>query len=201
VVAQLTQGDPGVVADDGAGPGPQGRQVGDQVSGGVRGEPGAQVFGAGHDQGPGLVDGLGPFGAGAALGDYQRPDRLHRAVPSLRRARSARREPTDFFVPNWAYVLTNKPPSLVGHICAVQEAASDHADRIWPHFRVYGRSESLLPESTRAAVNTFEKFSGVTDCSEPTRNEIGEREFLSQDQGTTCAAPRAHPRSSWSSST
>jgi hypothetical protein len=43
--AQLTQRDPGVVADDRAGPGPQGRQVGDQVSGGVRGEPGAQVFG------------------------------------------------------------------------------------------------------------------------------------------------------------
>ena len=47
------------------------------------GEPGAQVFGAGHDQGPGLVDGLGPLGAGAALGDHQRPDRLHRAVAAL----------------------------------------------------------------------------------------------------------------------
>jgi len=84
--AQLTQRDPGVVADDGAGPGPQRRQGGDQVSGAVRGEPDVQVFGAGHDQGPGLVDGLGPLGAGAALGDHQRPDRLHRAVPAFRRA-------------------------------------------------------------------------------------------------------------------
>jgi hypothetical protein len=84
--AQLAQRDPGVVADDRAGPGPQGRQAGDQVSGGVRGEPGAQVLGAGHYQGPGLVDCLGPLGAGAALGDRQRPDRLHGAVAAFRRA-------------------------------------------------------------------------------------------------------------------
>jgi transposase len=84
--AELPQRDPGVVADDGAGPGPQGRQLGDQVSGGVRGEPGAQVVGAGHDQGPGLVDGLGPLGAGAALGDHQRPDGLDRAIASFGRA-------------------------------------------------------------------------------------------------------------------
>ena len=84
--AQLAQRDPGGVADDVAGPGPQRRQLGDQVSGRVRGEPGAQVIGAGHDQGPGLVDRLGPLGAGAALGDHQRPDRLDRAVPALRRA-------------------------------------------------------------------------------------------------------------------
>ena len=50
------------------------------------GEAGAQVIGPGQDQGPGLVDRLGPFGAGAALGDHQRPDRLHRAVPAFRRA-------------------------------------------------------------------------------------------------------------------
>ena len=53
---------------------------------GVPGEPGPQVIGAGQDQGPGLVDRLGPLGAGAALGDHQRPDRLDRAVPALRRA-------------------------------------------------------------------------------------------------------------------
>jgi hypothetical protein len=39
----------------------------------VRGEPGAQVFGAGHDQGPGLVDGLGPLGAGAVADPALRP--------------------------------------------------------------------------------------------------------------------------------
>jgi hypothetical protein len=86
--AQLPQRDPGVIADDSAGPGPQGRQLGDQVSGAVRGEPGAQVLRAGHDQGPGLVDRLGPLGAGTALGDHQRPDRLDRAVASLRGAAS-----------------------------------------------------------------------------------------------------------------
>ncbi len=52
----------------------------------MRGEPGAQVLGAGHDQGPGLVDRLGPLRAGAALSDHQRPDRLHRAVASFGRA-------------------------------------------------------------------------------------------------------------------
>ena len=52
----------------------------------VPGEPGPQVIGAGHEQRPGLVDGLGPLGAGAALGDHQRPDRLDRAVAALRRA-------------------------------------------------------------------------------------------------------------------
>src|SRR5207245_2787523 len=84
--AQLAQRDPGVVADDSAGPGPQRRQLGDQVSGGVPGEPDPQVVGPGHDQGPGLVDGLGPLGAGAALGDHQRADRLDGAVPAFRRA-------------------------------------------------------------------------------------------------------------------
>ena len=53
---------------------------------GVPGEPGPQVIGPGHDQGPGLVDRLGPLGAGAALGDHQRADRLDGAVPALRRA-------------------------------------------------------------------------------------------------------------------
>jgi hypothetical protein len=38
------------------------------------------------DQGPGLVDGLDPLGAGAALGDHQRPDRLDGTIPALRRA-------------------------------------------------------------------------------------------------------------------
>ena len=50
------------------------------------GEPGPQVIGPGHDQGPGLVDGLDPLGAGAALGDHQRPDRLHLPVPPFRPA-------------------------------------------------------------------------------------------------------------------
>ena len=56
------------------------------AAGGVPGEPGPEVVGAGQDQGPGLVDRLGPLGAGAALGDHQRPDRLDRAVPALGRA-------------------------------------------------------------------------------------------------------------------
>ena len=58
----------------------------DQVRRGMPGKPGPQVIGAGQDQCPGLVDRLGPPGAGAALGDHQRPDRLHRTVPALRRA-------------------------------------------------------------------------------------------------------------------
>ena len=84
--AQLPQRDAGGIADGVAGPGPQRRQLADQGGDRVPGEPRAQVIGAGHDQGPGLVDGLGPLGAGAALGDHQRPDRLHGAVPALGRA-------------------------------------------------------------------------------------------------------------------
>src|SRR6476646_2635895 len=52
----------------------------------MAGEPGPQVRWPGQDQGPGLVDGLGPLGAGAALGDHQRADRLHCAVAALGRA-------------------------------------------------------------------------------------------------------------------
>ncbi len=84
--SQLPQGDAGGVADDIAGAGPQRRQAGDQAGGRVAGEPGPQVIGAGQDQGPGLVDRLGPLGAGRALGDHQRADRLHGAVAALRRA-------------------------------------------------------------------------------------------------------------------
>ncbi len=83
--AQLTQCDPGGITDHGAGTGPQRGQLGDQVNGGMPGEPGPQAVGAGHDQRPGLVDGLGPLRARAALGDHQRPDRLHRTVAALRR--------------------------------------------------------------------------------------------------------------------
>ena len=75
--SQFPQRDPGGVADNIAGTGPQRRQLGDQGGGRVPGEPRPQVIGPGHDQGPGLVDRLGPLGAGAALGDHQRPDRLH----------------------------------------------------------------------------------------------------------------------------
>jgi hypothetical protein len=50
---EFAQGDPGVVADDSAGPGPQGRQLGDQVSGSVPGEPGAQVLKGRSRSGPG----------------------------------------------------------------------------------------------------------------------------------------------------
>jgi len=84
--SQLPQRDADGVADDVAGAGPQGRHLGHQRGRGVPGEPGSQVIGPGQDQGPGLVDGLGPLGAGAALGDHQRADRLDRAVPALRRA-------------------------------------------------------------------------------------------------------------------
>ncbi len=68
--SQLAQRDPGVVADDVAGAGPQRGQLGDQVVGRVLGEPGADVVGAGQDQCPGLVDCLGPLGTGGALGDH-----------------------------------------------------------------------------------------------------------------------------------
>src|SRR5712691_7693556 len=84
--SQLAQRDPGGVADGAAGPGPQRGRLGHQGGYGVPGEPGPQVIGPGHDQGPGLVDGLGPLGAGAALGDHQRADRLDGAVPAFRRA-------------------------------------------------------------------------------------------------------------------
>src|SRR5215831_17335098 len=49
-------------------------------------EPCPDVIGAGQDQGAGLAGGLDPLGAGGALGDHQRPDRLHLPVPALRRA-------------------------------------------------------------------------------------------------------------------
>ena len=57
--SQLAQRDAGGVADGTAGPGAQRGQPGDQGSGGLPGEAGPQVIGAGQDQGPGLVDGLG----------------------------------------------------------------------------------------------------------------------------------------------
>jgi hypothetical protein len=52
----------------------------------VPGEPGPQVIGPGHDQGPGLAAGLDPLGAGGALGDHQRPDRLDLPVAPFRPA-------------------------------------------------------------------------------------------------------------------
>jgi len=82
--AQLAQRDADRVPGGIARPGPQGRDRLGQRGRGVPGEPGPQVIGAGQEQRPGLVDGLGPLVAGAALGDHQRPDRLHRAVPPLR---------------------------------------------------------------------------------------------------------------------
>ncbi len=68
--AELAQGLQGVVADHAAGPGPQRGKVRDQVRRTVAGEPGADVVGAGQDQGPGLVDRLGPLGPGGALGGH-----------------------------------------------------------------------------------------------------------------------------------
>ena len=56
-----------------------------QGGGRVPGEPGPQIVRAGQDQRTGLVDGLGPLVAGAALGHHERPDRLHRPVAALRR--------------------------------------------------------------------------------------------------------------------
>jgi hypothetical protein len=46
---QLAHRDPGGVADDVAGAGPQRRQLSDQVCGVMLGEPGPQVVGAGQD--------------------------------------------------------------------------------------------------------------------------------------------------------
>jgi hypothetical protein len=83
---QLAQRDAGGIADGAAGPGTQRGQFGDQGSDGVPGEAGPQVIGAGHDQGPGLVDRLGAFSRGAAPGDHQRTDRLDGAIAALRRA-------------------------------------------------------------------------------------------------------------------
>ena len=84
--SQLAQRDADGIADDVAGAGPQRREPGDQGGRGVPGEPGPQVIGPGQDQGPGLVDRPGAFSCGAAPGDHQRADRLHGAVPALRRA-------------------------------------------------------------------------------------------------------------------
>src|SRR6266481_3946959 len=50
------------------------------------GEAGPQVLGPGQDQGPGLVDRLGAFPGGAALGDHERTDRLDGTVAALGRA-------------------------------------------------------------------------------------------------------------------
>jgi hypothetical protein len=61
---------------------PSGGQGGD----GVPGEAGPQIIGAGQGECPGLVERLDPFGAGAAPGDHQHADRLHRAIAALRRA-------------------------------------------------------------------------------------------------------------------
>jgi hypothetical protein len=83
--AELAQRDAGGVAGHVAGPGPQPRDRVRQRSRGELGEPCPQVIGAGQDQGAGLVDGLGPLVAGAALGDHQRADRLDRAVAALGR--------------------------------------------------------------------------------------------------------------------
>ena len=84
--SQLPQRHPGGVADHVTGPGPQQRQFGDQGRDGVPGEPGPQVIRPGHDQGPGLVDGLGPLRAGAALGDHQHADRLDGTIAAFRGA-------------------------------------------------------------------------------------------------------------------
>ena len=59
-----------------AGPGPRRRQLADQGGDRVPGEPRAQVIGPVTVRDLRLVDGLGPLGAGAALGDHQRTDRL-----------------------------------------------------------------------------------------------------------------------------
>jgi len=83
--AQLPQRDADRVLGGITRPRPQRRDRFRQGGGRMPGEPGPQVIRAGHDQRPGLVDGLGPLGPGAALGHHQRPDRLHRPVASLRR--------------------------------------------------------------------------------------------------------------------
>ena len=75
-----------MIPDHAARAGPQRRQLGGQRVGGVPGEPGPDVIGAGQHQSAGLVDGLHPLGAGGALSDHQRPDRLHLPVTALRGA-------------------------------------------------------------------------------------------------------------------
>ena len=84
--SQLAQRDAGGIADGAARPGAQRGQLGDQGRHGVPGEPGTQVLGPGQDQGSGLVDGLGAFPRGTALGDHEGPDGLNGAVAALGRA-------------------------------------------------------------------------------------------------------------------
>ena len=83
--AQLPQRDADCVLGGVARAGPQRRDGAGQGGGRVPGEPGPQIVRAGQDQRTGLVDGLGPLVAGAALGHHERPDRLHRPVAALRR--------------------------------------------------------------------------------------------------------------------
>jgi hypothetical protein len=84
--SQLAQRDPGRVTGDVAGPRPQRRDRGHQGRRGVLGEPGPQVVGASHDQGPGLAVRPGAFSRGAAPVGHQRADRLHGAIAALGRA-------------------------------------------------------------------------------------------------------------------
>ena len=81
-----------------AGPGPQRRQLGDQVSGRVRGEPGAQVFGAGHDQ------------ARAWLMAWVRSARAALATISARIASTAPSRPFDAprALPDWPPVRADR---------------------------------------------------------------------------------------------
>jgi len=83
--AQLPQRDADRVPGGVARAGPQRRDGAGQGGGRMPGEPGPQVIRASQDQRTGLAAGLGPLVAGAAPGDHQRPDRLHRAVASLGR--------------------------------------------------------------------------------------------------------------------
>jgi hypothetical protein len=88
------------------------------------GEASSQVIWASHDQGPGLIDRLGAFSCGAAPGDHQRTDRLHGAIPSLRRTA----DPAGLGGPGGADGVQRAGLALPAAILAVRTADPDDPD-------------------------------------------------------------------------
>src|ERR1039457_5506902 len=82
------------------------------------------VSGPGHHKGPGLVDRLDPLGAHAALGHHQHPDRLHGAVPALRRAAG----PAGLGCPRSADSIQRVRPALTAAVLPVGAVHLDDTD-------------------------------------------------------------------------
>jgi len=105
----------------------------------VPGEPGSQVIGAGQEQCPGLVDSPGAFSCGAAACDRQRADRLHGAVPALRRAAG----PAGLGGPGGAYCIQRVGFALPTAVLAVRAVHLDDPDAGGCH--VPGQAGAVAP--------------------------------------------------------